>query len=157
MNKFEPSPIWSIVKNGKTFTDFCEHIIPCFQFNENVPDSIKRRFIIIRKLLEYSYFEYEFTDVALEKCYQTFELALSLKYQEENPDNKSKKNFKPYLEWAILKKHLNLTDEMKKNLEYLRNHITHLKGDSFSGMFCLKLINTIGNNFINDLYSIKEI
>lgn len=66
MNNFEPSSIWGVVQGGESFNSYCQKVIPDFEFNENVPESIKRRFVIIRKLLEFSYYEYEFIDVVLE-------------------------------------------------------------------------------------------
>ena len=154
MKDRSPSPIWSVVEGGESFESFCNNLIPKFEPNDSVPEAIRRRIETISKLLRYSYFEYDFVDVAIERSYQTLELALHLKYEMINPE-KSKKNFKPYMDWAVQNGYLKLSNEQKKTLEYLRNHVTHLKADRTGGIVHLNMIKIICNDIINDLFTLK--
>lgn len=49
---------------NESFEDFCQNRIPQIYLKPNVHDEIKEGFRIIRKLLEHSYFEYQFYDEA---------------------------------------------------------------------------------------------
>lgn len=144
MKVLEPSPIWESIENGETFEGFINKVIPKIQPFENVPEAIKRRLGVIRKLLEFSYFEYEFIDVVMQRCYHTLELALQMKYKAKG-NNKNKRNLKPLLDWAY-------NEQQKEALEYLRNYQTHPKEDTLGGMVNFLMIDVVCNQIINGLF-----
>lgn len=151
-NNSEPFILWGLYEEGKTFDSFCSKIIPNFSFNNSVPKTIINRFGTIRKLLEYSYYEYDFIDVALEKCYHTLELALHLKYISENPRSNREMTLKPLIDWAVRENHLKITKEQNKSITFLRNHLFHPKDDTSLGIVAFPPINVIGNKLINGLF-----
>ncbi|UII19388.1 hypothetical protein [Fulvivirga ligni] len=149
---FKPSPIWFSVNGADTFPNFSSKIIPDFKLSESVPEAIRRRFLVIRKLLEFSYFEYEFIDIAMDRCYHTFELALHMKFNIEHPSKSGKKNFKPYLDWAVKEGFLAMNRDRKQAIAYLRNHGAHPKSDNLGGVINFKMIHVVGNQLVNELF-----
>ena len=155
MSNFEPEILWEVYNGGQTFESFCENIIPKMAFNKNVPEEIQLRMTGIRKLLEHSYYEYCFIDIAMERCFTTFELALHKKHKLVHPGKEGLKNFKPYMSWAVSKKYLNMTEDQKKHIEYLRNTITHPKEVLSLGIMSLSAIRVV-EELINDLYTSEQ-
>src|SRR5688500_5889423 len=74
--------VWSALYGELTLQEYEERIVPKVRFKDRVHDDVKKTFIVIYRLLLHGYFEYEFLDVAIVKCLQTFEMALKLRYEE---------------------------------------------------------------------------
>ena len=143
---------WSIFHNTQTDSDFQKNIVPEFSLKSGVPQDVQDNFKIIVKLLQFSYFEYEFITIALKQSVFTFELALHKKYKEIN-----KKDFKGVLEklikWFVdnkyySEKELHLLDSIK----YFRNHYAHPKMYEVSSPSFIEIIKEICQ-LINRLYS----
>jgi hypothetical protein len=105
------------------------------------PEEVQRKLGVIQKLIEHSYYEYTFIDVALSQCFQTLELALHFKYLSHHPNKKGLKNLKPYLDWAWRTKYV--SPNQKLIIELIRNHIEHPKGVSIIGMTGMKMIHML--------------
>jgi hypothetical protein len=136
--------LWDTVEGCNTFEGFYAKMVPNFEINHSVPDEIKNRLAVIQKLIEYSYYEYEFIDVAFLMMFQTLEFSLHLKFISLNPNKKGKKNLKPYLDWAVSSKVISLSKDEMELLFMLRNHVMHLKQESVLGITILRRIKLIG-------------
>ncbi len=66
----------------ETYDLFLKKMLPTFWFNKNVPSDVLDSIRVIRKLIEASYFEYEFCDVAALKAALIFEMALKIRYHD---------------------------------------------------------------------------
>ena len=133
----EPNGLWEIFDGCNTFEKFCEKMTPHYS-NENIPKPIQRKLDVIKKLITYSYYEYEFLDVALLQIFHTLELALSLKYKTQPAYNKDLKNLTLYLDWALRKNYISKSE--RQNIVDFRNTLFHPKEDSLFGLIGINLI-----------------
>ena len=126
-------------------------IIQMIKFNNQVPIEVLERFKLVKRLLEFSIYEYEFMDLALERAILTFEMALRIKYQRKTGDTKIICLKKLY-EWAE-KDGLKITHKNKlEALRQLRNNVcAHPKTNTIFGIMNLKSIVKIVE-FINKIF-----
>ncbi len=147
--------LWDIVGGCKTFEGFCKEMVPVFKHDENFPEEVQRKLRVIQKLIEHSYYEYDFIDVAFLYTFQTLELALSLKYQSLHPTKKALKNLKPYLDWALREKYI--LPNQKEMISYVRNRLAHPNETLIFGMLGINgikaIVELISNLFIQNLNS----
>ena len=108
-----PHPLF----DGSTFDQYCA-ALPEFYFKKEVPEDVVKCFGVIKSLLAHSYFEYEFIDVAYSKALQTFEMAMSLRYRDFNPNADVDK-----LMFNHLVRELHKINLFETNLEVLLKHL----------------------------------
>ncbi len=82
MTELKPDERWSILYNANDFDTFIKICTPEIWLKPEVPKHIHDSFGIIRKLLDHSYYVYEFYDEAASKALLIFEMALKLRYEE---------------------------------------------------------------------------
>lgn len=134
---------------GKTFEEYCSNI-PEFYFRKEVPDDVVSNFEVIEKLLVFSFYEYKFIDEAYTKAIYTFEMAMSIRYNQFSP-----KAVKAGFDTLIKKlDKLNVFDaniDVLESIKRVRNHCAHPKRHGFAGIAIWNNIEFI-NRLINELY-----
>lgn len=115
---------WSIFEGLQTEEEFTNHIFFDFNFNEAVHVDIKNHFRIVSRLLECSYFEYEFITVAEHHALFGYELAFRKKFEELNGINK--KRLADIIKWFTSAGYFSEEETMQiKAIRTLRNLIAH--------------------------------
>ncbi len=123
-------------------------------FRKEIDKKIVERFRMVKRLIEFSIYEYEFLDVALERCLPIFELALKTRYNEieEVKIKRKNNNLYYYIEWA---NNNNLFDEDVKKVHTLRKLknalVSHVNRNSIMGTIQIPTILDIVL-LINGLY-----
>ncbi|MBN8707332.1 MAG: hypothetical protein J0L62_15780 [Bacteroidetes bacterium] len=110
--------------------EYFEKLANDIEFIDSVPDDIKKYYNRIRSLIRFSYYEYEFVDVAAQLALISFEMALKLRYKEIEERDSTLSFFK-LIEWSINKKLITIEKKRLIALKDLRNHSVHI--DHFSG------------------------
>ena len=136
--KLEHDEFWDVIEGCKTFESFCKKTIPDFNKNKNIPEAVQRKLGVVQKLMTYSYYEYDFLDVAMLQTFYILELALSLKYKSLPNYKKDLKNLTLYLDWALRKNYI--LKSQKEQIIYLRNNLFHPKDESIFGMIAINVI-----------------
>jgi hypothetical protein len=117
-----------------------------------VPKDVVENFRIIRKLLEHSYSEYKFYDVATLKSVLTFEMALKLQYKKLNTESWGKKPLAKLIDWFQERDYFEVyNDEYLKHIPAIRNILAHPSEHTFSGPNGGPIIENI-LDLINGLY-----
>ncbi len=145
---------WTVFTSFSANRDaFGKEFVPEIFLKPQVHKDIVENFRIIEKLLEHSYFEYQFYDVAFLKSLLTFEMALKLRYKEINSNDWDKK--KPLIQlidWFQKRNYFEVyNDEYLKMIREIRNLVTHPSEHSFSGPHSRHLIENV-LDLINGLY-----
>jgi hypothetical protein len=132
--------------------DQLKNIEKKISFSLSVPNSVVKRFKVVKKLIIYSCYEYEFLDVAFERALSTFELALRERYYEMKKTDSEKITLCKLIDWADSK---GLFEESKDKIHLLRkfrnSFVGHVKRYSLLGFMTLGPIFLIINT-INGLY-----
>jgi len=134
---------WSAFATDHTWESFQEMYLPKFDLSPSVNEEAKKRYRVIRKLIAFSYYEYEFFDIAASQMAMLMEMAMVLRYQEitgeEWSKNKVKKgepkrDLKNLFSWLGEQGYLELTHHFSKDLlRQTRNYFAHPKKHSFGG------------------------
>jgi hypothetical protein len=144
---------WSVFTVPDTYQEFCAstHCIPEIRLKAEVNDDVKGKFRIVRKLLEHSYYEYEFYDVAAVNAVFTFEMALNLRYTEITKE-KWRKNLEKLIEWFNSRSYFEVYNPgFLEYIRQVRNNFAHQQGNHFAGPMKRHHIE-YSINLINDLY-----
>jgi len=139
---------WSI-----TSTQYFERLGSKIKFSPPVSDDITQRFEVVKKLLFYSFFVYDFLDVALERSLLTFELALRKRYFEitSSKPSKKKSSLAKLIKWATEQELFEDDEQVIHALKRIRNETAHPKSYQLWGHLSIELIlRTV--EIINDLY-----
>jgi len=132
--------------------EYFENLVSEISFQKDVSDDVVKRFDVVKKLILYSYFEYDFLDVAFERSLSTFELALRKRYFEIEKCDAGKKNLQGLINWANLKGLFEDSKDRIDSIRKLRNNIVgHPKGYRLFGTISLNIIFPIVD-IINGLY-----
>ncbi len=135
----------------QSFEQFCSRI-PKFYFRTQVPDDVIQNFEIVEKLMAFSYYEYKFIDEALTKAIHSFEMAMSIRYQELNLPPQKKKLVFDYLIKSLSKENrFDTSIEVLTEIKYLRNHFSHPERHSFGGVLYWNNIEFV-TRLVNELY-----
>jgi hypothetical protein len=67
---------WDVYVFDHSFETFKNKMLPQLFLKEQLANDVKKAFRVVGKLLEQSYYEYEFYDVAAREALFTFEMAL---------------------------------------------------------------------------------
>lgn len=152
----EKDPRWEdFTRNDPAFF---EELAGRIAFRPEVPEEVADRFELIRKLLRYSYYEYEFQDAAMDRALLTFELALKARYEELDgtPVRENEMNLYSLIRWGAKQ---GLFEESEKRVQAtrkMRNHIAHPKRNPLHGMLGPSAIYRIVD-LINGLYADPEL
>lgn len=128
-------------------------------FHEHVPEDITKSFVLVMKLITYSYFEYEFLDAALERSLINFELSLRYKYLEmtgERIKDAEKKDLGDLIEWAHRKSLIEVDKKRMHGLRKYRNSSMHRYSYELSGYLSFNILSFIVR-WINDLYDAADL
>ena len=129
-----------------------ENLISEISFQKNVSDDVVKRFEVVKKLILYSYYEYDFLDVAFERSLSNFELALRKRYFEIEQCDAGKKDLQELINWANSKGLFEDSKDRIDSIRKLRNNIVgHPKVYRLFGTISLNMIFPIVD-IINGLY-----
>ncbi len=155
MINIEKDKRWVIYEEDtNTIEDFEKTILPDLFFKKDVSEDVKKIFRVIYKLLVFSYYEYEFLDIAMAKVLVSFELALKIRYEEitgKKWDSK-KKPLDQLINWFHKETYFEVYNPaLLKQLRKARNHFSHPNRHEIAGIVGFHLIqNPV--DLINDLY-----
>ncbi|PWL31745.1 hypothetical protein [uncultured Roseivirga sp.] len=149
--KFEKDETWSVFQNTGSFEEFVENVIPKFSLRDEVHEDVKKAFSTIKKLLDHSYYEYQFIDVAVNLALQTFEMALKQRYQELE-GKKFKKRLELLIEWFDERNYFEANHpEFLKQIRKVRNIFVHPESHNFGGTVLFHWFYSV-TDLINDIY-----
>lgn len=116
-----------------------------------MPEDVVKYFTVIPKLLLYSYYEYEFIDVAATRALMGFELAIRQRYFEITGKRTTEKDsLKRLIDWAQ-KYQLFEFDQSVDAVRRLRNYFAHPSQYGLAGITVINLAADIANT-INEMY-----
>ncbi len=160
----EKDPKWSAFSEY-TWESFQETCVPKVPLISTVHPEVHKQYRAIRKLIAYSFFEYEFFDIAARQMTMLVEMAMVWKYeqltgeawQRKTKKGKKKRDLKNLFDWLTQNGHFSTTFPTDTNfLRQVRNYYAHPKKHGFSGGTHLKsIIHLI--HFINELYDPNQI
>ncbi len=149
----EMDPRWGFDEKIFDYQSFRQKINLDFFLKKNVPDEIKGYWNVIKSLVELSYYQYEFIDLAVHKAFISLELAMKLRYREIKNDGwEYNQTMNPLIKWFYKRgyfetDHIDYIDKIIS----IRNHYSHPKTHSFGGPFTAhNLYSPL--HLINDLY-----
>jgi len=153
MKKLNPCSITTRFKGAETFESYCENVVPEFEFRDNVHEDIIKGFRVIKELLYYAYYEYEFFDVAEHRMMMFLEMALKIRYKELTGNEIHKLH--GAIKWLLEHNHFEmLTSKQADVLNKVRNNKTHQKSYSMIGYLGLNTV-TYFVDLINQIYNPK--
>ena len=154
----ERDEIWGCFVIPVTFEGFCKETIPEINLKPEVNEDVHKSFRVVRKLLEHSYYEYEFFDMAALKSILSFEMALKLRYQELTGTKWSEnKSLKTLIQWFHEKRYFEVyNDSFLDYVRMIRNHSAHPYRHGLSGAMGRQNI-LYSIDLINDLYEDPEL
>jgi hypothetical protein len=140
-----------------------DKIIGEIVFHPKVSEEVIRRFELIKKLICYSYEEYDFLDAAYERAFLTFEMAIAQRYYElvgempKHPNDPEKDMpLALLIKWAT-ENYLFEDDEMViRSMKDIRNSVAHPKQYALTGFLGIDPIFRI-IEIINGLYDNVEL
>lgn len=147
---------WSIYENIKDYSSFCQKILPEIYLKPEVHSDIRSEFRVIEKLLQHSYYEYEFYDVAAQKSMFALEMALKIKFREIHNES-FKGALGGLINWFAGNNFFETTN--KEYLDYIRsvrNNFAHPERYSFGGSMMSQWISH-PLDLINDLYESRKL
>ncbi|NOT73478.1 MAG: hypothetical protein HOP08_01030 [Cyclobacteriaceae bacterium] len=162
MTKFIPlerDPKWSAF-NEHTWESFQESYLPKCDLIPSVNEEVRKQYRAIRKLMAYSYFEYEFFDIAAAQMSMLMEMAMAWKYETVTGEPWKKKikkgeprrDLKNLFEWLGSNGYFDKTYFVSADLlRGTRNYYAHPKKHGFAGGINLTRINEL-IFLINELY-----
>jgi len=130
---------------------FIEKFVPDFFLRPEVNSDIQENFRVIRKLLEHSYFEYKFYDLATLKSMLTMEMALKIRYREIN-GSEWEKDLKKLIDWFVRHNYFEVYNaHYLDSLRDIRNLMAHPYQHTCAGPSSSHLITNI-IDLVNGLY-----
>lgn len=78
----ERDDFWTVFQGSDTHERFCKEFLPDFYLTEHVPETVRKEWLTTQSLLEHSYFNADFADVAVLYAVTVFERALRIRYRE---------------------------------------------------------------------------
>lgn len=130
-------PVWTAFYKDISPSEFVKKVVPAVDFNKDTHQDVVSAFKIIHRLLIYSYYEYEFIDVAVAKAFHTFEMALKLRYKEIKR-KEWKGNLKDLLNWGNKNHLFEISDQgFLDHVRNARNHFSHPERYGFGGSAAL--------------------
>ncbi|MCK4524587.1 hypothetical protein KAU15_06640 [candidate division WOR-3 bacterium] len=152
MIKLNIDPRWG--SDQKDIEEKFKSISKVINFRKEVSEKVVDRFRMVKRLIEFSAYEYELLDPSFERCLSTIELALRIRYKEIEGKaiQERKDSLFHYIEWG---NKVNLFDNYGKEVHILRklrdSFVGHVKGNTIAGGQLIPIILDIVI-FINALY-----
>ena len=158
MTELKPDERWSILYNANDFDTYIKICTPEIWLKPEVPKHIHDSFGIIRKLLEHSYYVYEFYDEAASKALLIFEMALKLRYEEiEGKKWKKWDNLQKLIQYFADGQYFEADNQdFFDHIRHVRNSHAHPEQFSFGGAIMKQWIDK-PMGLINDLYEDREL
>jgi hypothetical protein len=157
---FTPDARMQVFVGCETYESFLNVMLPDIWLNVNVSEDVKKNFRVIRKLLEHSYYEYEFCDMAATKALMTTEMALKIRYREltkelwstKDKNAKPKRNLKNLIDWFNDKTYFEVYNPcFLDKIRAIRNYLAHPENFSFGGPIMIQWVEH-SVDLINDIY-----
>lgn len=138
--------------------EFIKKFVPEIYLRPEVHKDTKENFRLIRKLLEYSYFEYKFYDMGALKAMVTMEMALKLRYQEINNEKWNKSiSLEKLIDWFADRSYFEVYNpDYLDSLRKIRNIMAHPYEHTYSGPHSSHLIQNV-IDLVNGLYEDPEL
>lgn len=164
MMQINPDERWAAL-GYENFQFFKEKAIPKIYLKNEVPIDVKKKFKIIEKLLQHSYYEYEFYGIAATQALLAFEMALKQQYHFLTGDKWSRKikkeetprNLKNLIEWFFTRTYFEAVEApLYSQIREIRNYIAHPESYTFAGPMMRHWIET-PIDLINDLYENRDL
>jgi hypothetical protein len=124
-----------------------------FYLKQAVPQDVHGQWGVIRSLVELSYYQYEFIDLAVHKAFVSFEMAMRLRHKAVEGTNWAEnKTMNPLIKWFFKRAYFETDHEPYiDKMVWIRNHFSHPKMHSFGGPFTSHNLFAV-LHLINDLY-----
>lgn len=152
----KPHAIWQSIVNANSYDNFKQFILPELYLKPSVPEEVRANVETIKQLLVHSYFEYNFTDVALTHAVFTLEKALKIRYREIN-NSAYRGNFKSLLNWFFERDYFETYNSgVLHQLRGIRNGKVHEEKNTLGGIIFLSKTKT-PITLINDIYEDREL
>ncbi len=155
----ERDPKWSAF-NEHTWESFQGNYLPKCDLIPQVNEEVRKQYRAIRKLMAYSYFEYEFFDIAAAQMSMLMEMAMVWKYEnvagepwkKKTKKGEPRRDLKNLFEWLGSNGYFDTTYFVSADLlRGTRNYYAHPKKHGFGGGINLARIKEL-IFFINELY-----
>lgn len=150
---------WKVYKDSPiNKRDFLKRYTPDFYLRPEVPAVVRESFRIAHKLIEHSYYEYNFYDMAAVKAILTMEMALKLRYKELGNEDGNKIRLPRLLKWFNDRNYIEIYNpDYLEVLRKIRNIVAHPEYHTVSGpIYHRKLIGNI-IDLVNGLYENPEL
>jgi hypothetical protein len=144
---------WSVFQFAHDREGFEKQFIPEIYLKPNVHPDVVENFRVIKRLIEHSFFEYKFYDVATLKSLLTLEMALRIRYKQVNHVEWPKRgSLARLLDWFSAANYFDVYNkEYLTIIREIRNSLAHPTQHSVSGASGRRIIeNAI--DLINGLY-----
>lgn len=132
---------------------FIRKFVPEIYLRPDVHKDVIENFRLIEKLLEHSYFEYKFYDLAALKSMLTMEMALKLRYEELNGEKWDKrKSLQHLIQWFEYRNYFEVYNpDYLNSLRAVRNLMAHPYEHTYGGPHSSHLIESVVD-LVNGLY-----
>lgn len=146
----QPDEFWTIFQGSETHESFCEKFLPDFFLTPHVPELIRKEWLTTKSLLEHSYFNADFADVAVLYAVTVFERALRIRYRELT--GKEGTNLKNLSHWFFQENYFETFNvEVIDQMRSIRNGKAHSETPSRApSVFLMKIQPLV--YLTNDIY-----
>ena len=152
METLAADPIWDVFENTSTLEEFKSKVIPKVFIHPNASKNILKPVQVIKKLLVQSFFEYSFTDVAMQYSIFTLEKAMRERYEETTNTSSKRHSFKFLIDYFFDNGYFEVFNkEVLTQLRNIRNGNVHEVEHSQAGIIAFNKVSTT-IDLINDLY-----
>lgn len=139
------------------FNDFSKRTVPEIYLKPEVHEDIKMSFRVIKRLMEFSFYEYEFFDVAADNAILVLEMAFKIRYQELTGKIWEKKPLHQLIDWHTKNETLEIYDNsFLETVRTIRNFVAHPNHYGFGGLSMLQWV-LHPMDLINDMYEDIEL
>jgi hypothetical protein len=126
--------IWESIIGAENFESYRMNFVPVVVLPAGFPKEISKEIAIILKLIEHSYFEYDFIDLAFIHSIMTLEKSLRYRYKIEE-GRSTKEDFYRLIERTTTKETFsNKEREIIHFLREYRNRQIHEPNENFGGI-----------------------
>lgn len=155
--KLERESIWGVFENTESIESFSKYFFEDIYLSKLMPSNLYQQLEQVIKLLNFSYFEYTFLDLALLHSIIILEKAIKLKCEEANPNFNKKTNFKALCEWCCKHDMFEIKDQsFLEQLRLIRNGKVHDTKSINGGLVFIRKTKKV-ILLINDLYEDIEL
>ncbi len=146
----ERDEFWAFFQRCETHESFCTHFLPDFYLKQHVPESVQKEWCTTQSLLEHSYFNADFADVALLYSVSVFERALRIRYRELN--GKDGGTLQKLSHWFFQNNYFETFNvELIDQMRFIRNGKAHSETPPYApSIFLMKIQPLI--YLTNDIY-----